>query len=81
MELNLDLDELTIEEVEAIEDILDAPFESAFAPNAKRGKAMRVLAFITMRRTNPEVTMEEVGKVRITSLGGGQVDPPAPSAA
>ncbi len=79
--LDVNLDELTIEEIEILEDILDAPFDKAFAPDAKRGKAMRALAFIAMRRLDPNVTIEDVGKVRINSFGGGEVDPPAPSAA
>jgi len=79
--LEIDLNELTIEEVELLEDILDAPFDQAFAANAKRGKAMRALAFIAMRRIDPDVTVEDVGKVRISALPQRKGNPPVPSAA
>ena len=82
MELAMNLDDLTIEEVEIIEDILDAPFETAFTAGAKRGKAMRALAFVTMRRSNPDVTLEEAGKVPVTGFTGGKAaDPSGPNVA
>lgn len=79
VQLSVDLNDLTIEEVELIEDILDQPFESAFGPGQKRGKAMRALAFIAMRRDDPAVTMADVGQVKISALPRGNVDPHVPS--
>lgn len=82
MDLSIDLDDLTIDEVEIIEEILDQPFESAFAPGAKRGKAMRALAFVAMRRTDPEVTMDQVGQVKVTALTRpASTDPTVPGGA
>lgn len=79
VELSMNLDDLTIEEIEIIEDILDAPFETAFAAGAKRGKAMRALAFVTMRRNDPNATLEDAGKVSVQGFTGGRADPPEPN--
>ncbi len=63
--LSIDVSTLTIEEVEIIEDTVDMPFDEAFKPGHKKARLMRALAYIAQRRTNPNVTLEEVGALRI----------------
>lgn len=63
--LSIDVEDLTIEEVEIIEEITDAAIDSLFAPGAKKGKTLRALAFVAARREDPNVTIEEVGSRRL----------------
>ena len=69
-EVNIDLNDLTIAEMEEIEDLLDLPFDVAFGPKAKKAKAFHAVAFIAAKRENPDVTWEEVGDVRLTGIAG-----------
>lgn len=62
---SVDLNDLTIAEIEQIEEIIDAPFDAAFAPGMKRGKVLRALAFVAKRREDPTFTVEQAGRLRI----------------
>jgi hypothetical protein len=59
------LNDLTIEEIEMVEDIIDAPIDELSSKGMKKGKVLRALAYINARRTNPEFTLEEAGKFRV----------------
>lgn len=63
--LTIDLEDLTIEEVEVLEEITDTALDELFAPGAKKGRVLRALAYIAARRDNPNVTLEEVGSKRL----------------
>lgn len=65
----IDLNDLTIEEIEVLEDITDAPFDEALKPGRKRGKVLRALAFIVNRREDPDFTLEQAGALKITLTG------------
>lgn len=60
-----DIEDLTIAEVETIEDITGMAIDEAFAPGAKRGKIMRAIAFVVKRREDPDFTLEQAGNLRI----------------
>ena len=61
-----DLDELTIDEVEAIEDAAGGvPFSEI---NYGSAKGMRAFATVLLRRTNPGISGEEVGRLRLVSF-------------
>jgi hypothetical protein len=68
--VTFDFDDLTVDEVEAIEDALDMPLERAFAPGQRKGKALRVMAWIVKRRTDPDFTLEQAGKMKVTETVG-----------
>jgi hypothetical protein len=63
--VSLDIQDLTVEEVELIEDYLDLPIDQAFGPNAKRGKLLRAVAFVTKRREDPTFTWEQAGALKV----------------
>jgi hypothetical protein len=57
---------LTLDEIEEIEDILDVP--ASQWENARQGKMMKAMIFVLRRRSDPTVTMEDVGKLYVTDL-------------
>jgi len=62
-QLNIDPDELTIEDMEAIEDITRTSFDKL-----KAAKLTRAIVFVSMKKTNPDFTWEEAGKVKMKQL-------------
>jgi hypothetical protein len=80
--VSYDLDDLTLDEVELIEDTAGGvPFSEV---NYGSAKGMKAFAYALMRRDNPEVTLEEVGKVKIVGFETADEEmpdlPPVPSA-
>jgi hypothetical protein len=63
--ITIDVEDLTIEEIEIVEDVTGRAFDEAFQPGAPKGRLMRALAYVSERRTNPSITLEEVGKRRL----------------
>jgi hypothetical protein len=58
-----DLDELTLDEMEKLEELSGGvPFSEL---NYGSAKAMKAVAFVLLSRGNPELTWEEVGKVKV----------------
>lgn len=57
-----DLDDITLDEMETIEEIAGGPFSEL---NYGSSKAMKAFATVLLRRSNPEITPEEIGKVRL----------------
>lgn len=75
-----DLDSLTVEEVEILEEVTGVSMDEAFAPGRPKGRALRALAYISGRRADPEFTLEDAGKVRLALSGeAGRLDPPDPA--
>lgn len=77
-----DLDDLTLDEVELIEETAGGvPFAEV---NYGSVKGMKAFAFTLMKRDHPDITMEEVGKVKIASFESPNEEmpdlPPVPSA-
>jgi hypothetical protein len=73
----LDINSLTIGEIEEIEDLGGQPIDSLFSATGKKGKALRAIAFVMKRRENPDFTWEEAGDLRI-NLSGDEQDPTSP---
>jgi hypothetical protein len=65
-EFTFDLDSLTIEEIELIEDLTDLAIDELLKPGVKKGKVLRAFAYVQNRRTNPDFTLEEAGKLRVS---------------
>ncbi len=63
--LEFNLEELSPDEIDDIENYLDMPLDTAFGPGQRRGKPLRAVAWIVKRRDNPAFTLEDAGKVRI----------------
>lgn len=61
-----DLDDTTLDEMEEIEELAGGiPFGEL---NYRATKTMKAIAYVLLKRTDPEMAFEEVGKVKITSL-------------
>ena len=62
-ELSIELDSLTVAEIETIEEIIEAPVDEAFAAGKPRGKTLRAIGFVMKRRENPDFTLEDAGNL------------------
>jgi len=55
-------DELTLDEIEEMEQLLGRPIDEAFADGKPKGRALKVLVFVAKRREDPKFTFEDAGK-------------------
>lgn len=73
--LDLDLGSLTIDELEMVEEALGGvSIEDAFKPGQRRAPVLRAIAWVVLRREDPDATLEDAGRVRISMSDAG--DPP-----
>jgi len=68
--IKLDPEELTLDELEEFENVLaDMPggggFDTAFAKGSKRAPAMKIIAWLILKRDDPELTLADAGKVKL----------------
>lgn len=68
--LKIDFDDLELDEIEIMEDISGIPFDEFQQKGMKKAKTLKALAFIAARRIDPDVTLEEVGKIKMSALAG-----------
>ena len=75
MNLSIDFDSLTLDEIELLEEIsgisIDAIGKRLTGEDAPKAKTMKALAFIAARRDDPEITLEDIGKIKLTDLTNG----------
>lgn len=71
----VDLNHLTIDEIETIEDIIDAPIDSVSNPNARKAKSLRAIGFVIKRRTNPDFELKDAGRLKVQFESDQTVDP------
>lgn len=64
-ELEIDIDYLTGNEVIAIEDLADMPFDELGNPGQKKGRLLVAIATVIKRREDPGYTFEQAGNLRI----------------
>jgi hypothetical protein len=62
---SIDIESLTIDDIETIEDMIGAPIDKLGDPSMPKGKMLRALAFVKARKTDPDATPESVGGMRI----------------
>jgi len=77
--LSLNIDSLTLDEIEIIEDLIDAPLDSLGKPGAKKARLLKAMAYVIKRRDNPDFTLEDAGRLKI-QLKGNVANPPATNA-
>ncbi len=86
------MNELSLGEVEYLENELEVPLNSFIDPETGSGRipegvrtteVMRVLATIALRRSNPDITPEEIDDIKLTDLpaifgvkGAAEINPP-----
>lgn len=75
-EITVDLEELTLDDLDVIEEMTGAPF-TELGKNMT-AKTLRAMAFVSLRRKHPEVTAEDVGRLKVKVA---KTDPPEPAAA
>ncbi|GLW03692.1 hypothetical protein ACFYZT_24735 [Streptomyces sp. NPDC001591] len=75
--LSLDIDSLTIDEIDVIEDIIDGPLDSLAKPGARKAKLLRAMAVVIKQREDPTFSAEDAGKLRIEFKQKARQDPPA----
>jgi hypothetical protein len=78
-----DLDDLDLDDVEEFEEITGKEFGEGSFTGAK---AMKAMAFLLLRRNDPTLTINDVGKVKLVAFAPPDEDmpdvgPPAESAA
>jgi hypothetical protein len=79
MTLDMDFDSFTVDELEVIEDYCGRPFVDVLDGNLT-AKAMKALAYVALRRTNPEATWADAGAVKLTDMRvGGEADEVPPT--
>lgn len=84
-ELTLDIDpsSLTIDDVEAVEEISGVSIDEVLSGATKKAKVLKALVFVTLRRKYPDITLEDIGKIRIagTAINGPKPLDPTPASA
>lgn len=78
--LDLKLESLTIDEIDAIEEITGQPLDALNKPGSRRAPMLKAMAFVVMKRKHPEFSIEDAGALRINLKGKGKTDPTATNA-
>ncbi|WP_328950474.1 hypothetical protein OG778_23895 [Streptomyces sp. NBC_00184] len=78
--LDLKLESLTIDEIDAIEEITGQPLDSLNKPGSRRAPMLKAMAYVVMKRKHPEFSIEDAGNLRINLKGKGKPDPTATNA-
>lgn len=72
--VDIDLQSLKIRELEEIEDAAGRPLGDLFVNGQPMGKALRLVAWVVKKRTDPDFTYEQAGELTI-NLSSGEPDP------
>lgn len=74
--LDLDLDALTIGDLEEIEQVMRKPMHQLFPQDGGYTAAGIVGAvYVTMKRKDPSFTLDDARKIKIASVMGAEPDP------
>lgn len=60
-----DFESLTLEEVETIELISGSSIDELMDEGKPKGKGLKAIVFVANKRTNPNYTLDEAGKVSL----------------
>lgn len=77
--LEIDLDFLTVEELEEVEDLTGQGVDTLAQPGVPKAKIMRAIGFVTKKRSDPSFTWEQAGKLKV--MLKDDVIPPTDAAA
>lgn len=72
--LDFDPEDLTLAEVGELEELLGGGFDSMLSGDTPKAAALQAIMWILMRRSNPEATLEDAGKLRLRDIGVELVD-------
>ena len=59
----MNFDDLTLEELEEMELLLNSSIDEAFSDGKPKGRALRVLYFVVKRKQDPSFKFEDTAKV------------------
>lgn len=59
----IQFDELTLGEIEEIENLVGRGIDAVFADGEPKGRALRVLYYVAQKRDNPNYKFEETEKI------------------
>ena len=65
---SLDLNDLTVDEIEVIEDEFDKPAAELTKSDWKRTKMLRCLVYFLLRRDGQDVSIEEIGDLKLDDI-------------
>jgi hypothetical protein len=78
--MNVDYSDLTLGEIETIEELTGKTLDDIIEVKTPRGRLMRALVFVITKRSNPGYTFEETAKLTLeqglTALGTGEDNDP-----
>jgi hypothetical protein len=63
--IDIDLDWLTLDEIDVLEEMTGEPFDKFMQGGGKKGPSLRVLGLILRRRTDPHFPVERVGEIKV----------------
>jgi hypothetical protein len=63
--MKIDFNSLTLDEVELVESLTQKSIESVMDEGVPRGRALKALIFVISKRTNPDYTFEQAGKLSL----------------
>lgn len=64
----IDPDDLTLDEVEEVETLLGEPIDAIFTSGKPRAAALKAVLLVVRRRTDPDLTLADVGSVKLSEL-------------
>ncbi len=76
--MNIDIDALTLAEVEEIELISGVSIDEILKRGTPKGRALKAIIYVFAKRTNPNYTIEEAGKLEFqeaAALLNGEAQP------
>jgi hypothetical protein len=62
----IDFEKLTLDEVETIENLTGGSIDKIADNATPKGKNLKAIIFVMMRRTDPSFTMEQAGQFTLT---------------
>lgn len=74
--MDLSLDDLTIGDLEEIEQITGQSSDKILNGGMPSAKALKAIVFVTHRKQDPDFTLEDAAAVKVTSIDIGDDDPP-----
>lgn len=72
--MDIDFDSLTMMELAEIEEVLGVSMESFSDSKSPKLRLIIAAVWVTMKRTNPDITFEEVGSRKITDMNLGDIN-------
>jgi hypothetical protein len=61
----VDLEQLTVSEIEQIEELTGVGIDTFSQPGSAKGKTLRAGGYVVKRRTDPSFTWEQAGNLRV----------------